>query len=154
MTVGQIVTLMRARIADADPARYEYSDAELIGYINDAVRYVADHVVRMGDPSPLVTETSLRSGDDLPADVIAWAGQYPLNVSGGKVYPEYPIRARFFAYPAPATALTDTLPLSGDFSKILQVATVLARRRNDFDQSQDLAIPAMIQGLFGGAEKK
>ena len=150
MTVAQMLELMRPRIADADPARYEYSDAELIGYLNDAIRYVSDYIVRSGNPVFLANEGVLAEGDSVPEDIIAWAGQYPLNIRGGTVHPDYPVTARWFAYPSILTSLSSAMPLSGDYSKILQVAVILARRRNDFDQTQDMSIPVMVQGLFGG----
>jgi hypothetical protein len=124
----------------------EYTDAELIDYTNAAIVQHTAEMIAGGDPSLVVDEDYLSYGDDLPDRFGGWAGQYAMVASGGKVYPEDgAVKARWFVFPEPVDALTDTMPYADQYTpRLLALATAHALNRNEFDVSQDVQLAEAV----------
>jgi len=80
MTLAQRIDRLRIRLND--PQKIEFSDAELEGYVLDALQAVHAMRIQAKDPKIVVSATVSTT---LPANWAGWVGQVPLKVSGNSV---------------------------------------------------------------------
>ena len=157
MTNGAFLENLRQRIADTD-VPYSYPDTELLRYIDDAVGYVCRELAEQGEGN-LVQTGFFAQGSPVPPRFIAWVGQVPFQVSGGEIQTDTPMFARYHAFPASLyeLSLAGSAWVSARFALeayeglVMQVAVILAKRRNEWDTSPDAAIPHLVKSMVSGS---
>ena len=156
MTNVAFLENLRQRIADTD-APYSYPDTELLRYIDDAIAYVCRELAEEGEGN-LVQTGFFAQGSPLPPRFISWVGQVPYQVSGGGIQTDTPMFARYHAFPASLYEIHQSgaawpasrFPLESYEGIVMQVAVILAKRRNEWDTSPDAAIPRLVKSMVSG----
>jgi len=153
MTVEELLNYVRYQINDTD--KVEYTDAELIGYVNDGLRFISNELIRLSSPILLkYTTLSLTDGvADLPSDFVREEGvldsqgnplesyppikpvdQYGYKIIGNKLYSNNESVDLFYYAPySTVSALTDTIPVPDYMVQLLkEIVIFLALNRNEF----------------------
>lgn len=135
--------IRRLRILINDQNDLEYTDKELLGYINDAVGYLSTYLISTKDPE-MVKEISITQDIDVPDDYCSFSGSYPVYISDNKfkLYdPSATVTARYFATKKTDSVVADNLPFKDIYAPvIIRVASVYALNRNEFNVTQDVTI--------------
>ena len=159
MTRSEIVALVRKLINDEQAAGFTEEGnleepggtTELLNYLDRAVdeyskRGAAAHDVR------LLKRMDAVDGARLPEDFISFAGNAPVDVTGGVMtfygYPGLPVR--YFARLPYVTACEPDAELPWDYDaemKIAALAAIYALNKHEYNVSQDLTLLGM-----GGAD--
>jgi len=153
MTVEEFLNQVRYQINDTDKA--EYSDTELINYVNDALRFISNELIRLSSPILLkYTTLSLTDGAaDLPSDFVREEGvldsqgnllksypaikpadQYGYKIIGDKIYSNNTSLDLFYYALFPFVAsLDDEIPVPAYMVNLLkEIVIFLALNRNEF----------------------
>jgi len=153
MTVEELLTQVRYQINDTD--KVEYTDAELIGYVNDGLDFISKELIRLSSPVLLkYTTLSLTDGAaDLPSDFVREEGvldsqgnplkscppikpvdQYGYKIIGNKLYSNNTsVDLFYYAFYPKVSALTDTIPIPDYMVQLLkEIVIFLALNRNEF----------------------
>ena len=147
MLVSAFLTLLRTRIRDEYKA--EYQDPELIGYLNDALAYWDSTRVVAGD-CLRVKSLTVNPNIAVPANFAKWAGTFPVYILNGTVYSisGSSVACKYYSYSDSFTALTDTINLPNpEITVLLQLATIYALNRNQFDVSTDTSLAKALQDV-------
>jgi len=153
MTVEELLTQVRYQINDTD--KVEYTDTELIGYVNDGLDFISKELIRLSSPVLLkYTTLSLTDGAaDLPNDFVREEGvldsqgnllksyppikpvdQYGYKIIGSKLYSNNTsVDLFYYAFYPKVSALTDTIPIPDYMVQLLkEIVIFLALNRNEF----------------------
>lgn len=132
----------------------EYSDAECLAFLNDAVEETAVLLASLRY-APLIRETILTDGDALPTDYISSVGVHPYRLSentirltGGHTQ----MTLRYYAAP-PALAEGGTLPFDNPtvIESVICAAIIRALRQNEYDTSAEEAHLANLRNALAAA---
>lgn len=150
MRVDAFLAKLRPMIFDSGGVGY--SDSELIDYINAGILAHCNDCIRNGHASFLLKEVRFQYGDTAPDDVLAWAGQFPMEIHNGQVVPyDGSVVAKYYAHPGSVASTDDEIPIPNThIPRLLSVVTALALNRNEYDISQDAAIANRMLGPKGG----
>lgn len=150
MLVSELLAMVRRQIYDVNSL--EYTDAELISYLNSAISILGYELIRVDAPDTTAEVTVSVQGAAKPSDFAQWAGRYPLTISGGLIncYGTLPITARYYKKPAMMTATNNTLPFDNDvYNHLLaQLTAIMALNRNEYEVSQDSALSAEVRKVI------
>jgi hypothetical protein len=125
----------------------DFSDNELITYINRGCFVVNTQLINQSHPST-IKEVTVRDGDDYLVAMprfVNFAGKYPIVFSNGKVVVDDPSKTCVVRYYANVEKLKPSenkeLPIPEDFQDIaIQYARSFSLNRQDMDVTQDAAI--------------
>ena len=165
-TVQDLLIGVRYRINDTDSV--EYTDAELIDYVNEALQVVGNELCRLGAeavrkraaltltdgsaalPSDFVREVEVKSGDAvlLPLPDPEEVDETTYAIEGGRIYSGASELSLLYCAALPlVSAPGDTLPLPDFFAPLLrQMVVFIALNRNEFDTSVEQALLTAFQG--------
>ena len=150
MTISEAISHIKRAVHDRSS---EYSDAELLTFLNDAVRETAVLLASLRY-APLIRETILTSGDGLPNDFLSAVGSHPYRLNEGKVRlldGRTQLTLRYYALPRTLTA-GDTLPFSPAIEEtVLLAAVIRALRHNEYDTSAEEAHLANLRAALASA---
>jgi hypothetical protein len=169
MTVGELLDQIRYMINDRD--KLEYTDNELINYLNQAQDYIANTCINHQYKGFLKTTTlTLTDGvatlpDDFVVESALYAGDPPRNLL--PIAPGTPIEANsyvyritgnqlesdqdtitlvYYSYPQQYFNTTDTINLPPQFINLLREITVfLALNRNEFNTSVEQQLSVLYE---------
>jgi len=153
MLVSDLLTKVRLRIRDKDSV--EYTDNELLGYVNDAILLIGYELIAMQD-AEMIVDLSLESASTLkPANFLRFTGALPVMVQGNNlvVYGKLPCITRYFKKPTLVSTIDETLPFTNEgYNQIMtQIVSMIALNRNEFDVSQDKALIDEVRKLISTA---
>ncbi|QDR80230.1 hypothetical protein [Sporomusa termitida] len=77
--------ITRARLRLKDPGEKTYSRYEMLDYLNDAVDFVSMELIAQQDLD-MIYEINHTSGEALPDNFVAFAGQHPVYTKNGLTY--------------------------------------------------------------------
>jgi len=142
MLGSELITQVRYRVRDT--GKKTYTDEELLQYCNDAIQSVGSDLI-VAKHQYLLDTGSFETGDSVPTGWVAWCGQVPAEVYGGKIYlfsgVDSPLAAKYIRMPTPLESTTSTVDLPTEsLSAVVSQASVLAMNRNGLDVQQDMAI--------------
>jgi hypothetical protein len=145
--VSTALTMVRKQIYDVNSL--EYTDEELINYLNSAISLLGYELIKADAPD-ITAEITISVVDTAkPTGFVQWAARYPLTVSGGLInaYGTLPITARYYKHPALVAATTDNLPFDNDIYNhlLVQLTAIMALNRNEYEISQDSALAGEIK---------
>ena len=165
MKVGDLITQIRAAINDT--RKIEYTDDELIIYINQSQDYIANTAINAGYKGFLKTATlQLTDGEaDLPSDFVrenaVLAGTtrlLPISTTNLVTSSTYQIVGNklktqndevtlvYYAYPQQYLTVNDELQLPQHFINLLKEMTIfLALNRNEFNTGVEQQLSALYE---------
>jgi len=150
MLVSEALTKIRDRISDQDA--FGYTDSEIINYINDAIAVLWLHLISLGKNEVIKRVTSNITPFTKPSDFYQIIGNPTIIENGDNLenYGKLPIEFCYYAKPSTIATTTDTLPFNNYayHSAIIQVASMYALNRNEFDISQDKVILDELRALI------
>lgn len=152
MLVSAFLTKLRFRIRDE--YKVEYSDAELIDYLNDALSYWDSIKVVNYEPTKLKSLV-VNPNVAVPSDFAKFAGTYPVYILNGNIYSVSgsSVTCKYFAFSDFFDELTDNINLPNpEITVLLQLATVYALNRNQFDVSTDTSLAKALQDVVAQAK--
>lgn len=153
MTVKELLNYVRYQINDVD--KVEYSDTELIGYVNEGLRFISNELIRLSSPL-LLKKTTLELTDgeaDLPSDFIkeeavlnsqgqalkSYPPSYPIDqygykILGNKLYSNNTsVDLIYYASYSSVSTLDSILPIPDYMVSLLrEIVIFLALNRNEF----------------------
>ena len=147
MLVSAFLTLLRTRIRDEYKA--EYQDSELISYLNDALAYWDSTRVVAGD-CLRVKALTVNPNVTVPTNFAKWAGTFPVYILNGTVYSTDggSVTCKYYSYSDSFASLNDNINLSNpEITVLLQLATIYALNRNQFDVSTDTSLAKALQDV-------
>ena len=166
MTVEEL--LQQVRYAINDTQKVEYTDAELINYVNDALRFVSNELIRLSSPLMLKTTTLnfIDNSADLPSDFIREeaviangivlnsipATQEPgtLNykILGNKIYSKNnQVLLLYYAGFPSVLALNQSVPIPDYMlSLVKSIVAFLALNRNEYNTSVEQELIKVFSG--------
>lgn len=147
MLVSAFLTQLRFRIRDE--FKVEYPDNELIGYLNDALAYWDSTRVVASDPLR-VKSLVVNPSASVPTNFAKWAGTFPVYILGETVYTTEatPVTCKYYSYSDGYDELTDSINLANpEIVILLQLATIYALNRNQFDVSTDTSLAKALQDV-------
>ena len=147
MKVSDFLTLVRARIRDN--YRVEYDDAELIGYINDAISYWSACSVANSDLLKVKT-VSVNPYTDVPDDFAKFCGVYPITIESGRIISDdgTQVLCKYYAYDGLISDVEDNLIYSApEISILLQLTCIYALNRNQFDVTTDASLSKALSDV-------
>ena len=147
MLVSAFLTKLRLRIRDE--YKVEYTDDELIGYLNDALAYWDSTRIVSADPLRLKSLT-VNPNATVPTDFAKWAGTYPVYIQNGNVYSASgdSVACKYYAYSTSFASTSDNINLPNpEISILLQLSTIYALNKNQFDVSTDTSLAKALQDV-------
>jgi len=142
MLGSELITQVRYRVRDT--MKKTYTDEELLMYANDAIQTVGADLIPMKHQHLLETG-SFANADSVPTGWVAWCGQVPAEVYGGKIYllagASTPLAAKYVRKPAVLATVASTVDLPDEFIPAVVTQTaILALNRNGLDVQPEMAI--------------
>lgn len=145
----------RVRILINDQNKLEYSDPELIGYINDAIGYLSTYLISAKDPE-MVSEINVAEGGIVPTNFCSFSGSYPVYIVDNtfKLYdPTTPFTARYFASKQTTNTRNSTFPFKDIYIPVvIRLASIYALNRNEFNITQDNTIIVDMLNMIKAAK--
>lgn len=154
MLVSAFLTKLRLRIRDE--YKEEYTDDELISYLNDALAYWDSTRIVTSDPLRLKS-LIVNPNIAVPLDFAKWAGTYPVYIQNGTVYSVSgsSITCKYFAYSDSFTSTSDNINLPNpEIIVLLQLATIYALNKNQFDVTADTSLAKALQDVVAQSKVK
>lgn len=155
--IPEILRRVRERITDLDVV--EFTNTELVGYVNDAIDWLGLQRIQAGDPE-MVEELTVSEGDKLPFYYHSLCGIFPVVITGSvfSIMGSTTAVIRYFAtkphvhYVAASNYYS---PLHSPFKPaydtlLIQRTAILALNRNADDISQDEKL--LAQQAAGGVQ--
>lgn len=152
MKVSDFITLVRARIRDN--YNLEYSDNELIGYINDAISYWSACSVANKDKLT-IRALMVNPYVEVPIDFAKWAGTYPVYILNNQVIStnNNAVECKYYAFDSHISSVTDNLKYDAPtISVLLQLTCIYALNRNQFDVSTDTSLAKSLSDVLAQAK--
>ena len=167
MTVDELLQEVRYQIHDTD--KVEYTDSELISYVNDALRFISNELIRCGS-ALLLKRTSLSLTDGqagLPADFVKEqavldsqgyvlqslapsepVSRYGYKIVGSTIYSDNStLELYYFASFPSVSALNEDVPVPDYMlSLVKQIVVFLALNRNEYSLSVEAELIKLFQG--------
>lgn len=155
MKVSEVIADIRE---EANDISNEYSNKQLMRYINSAIQQVSLLLINHGSYL-MIEEKLFRNGDSLPKNFSKFAGFYPVQVNSMKIefidsaYNSTGMALKFFATKPNVTDEAGNMPFEHDAvnSIIIQSATIMALNRNEFDVTQDLGLCEQLKQVLVAA---
>ena len=157
MLVSEAIKTVRRRVNDEYDSGY--SDEDIIGYLNDAIKYLASAMIVRCDPV-LIKEYDISgtsSNNPVPKNFARFAGGYPVRRNGSNflVTDGSPIvTTKYFYYPDNVTDLTDELPFSDSnmlLTVIINLTCIYALNKHEFNVQQDEVLRNQLEDLINTA---
>jgi hypothetical protein len=156
LLVSDFITNVRYRINDT--LKIEYTDDELINYINDALAVLSLELITLKDPLVIKTLSVASTGTNVPSDYHSLAGIYPLTITEGVLtpYDSVALTINYFKMLPSVTATTDSITLTNPayYDMLLQRVAITALNRNEFVLTQDISLLQVDKQTFGGSKAK
>ena len=167
MTVADLITQIRRAINDV--GAIEYTDDELVDYINQAQDYITNTCInhqykgflksitltltdgKVTLPSDFVVESAVLSGNRncLPVAPGEQTKQnsYTYKIIGNELYSDQSeLTLIYYSYPSSYTQTTDTISLPNHFINLLkEISIYLALNRNEFDTRLEQQLSALYE---------
>ena len=152
MNIANTINDIRARISDNDGI--EYTDKEIVGYINDALFavWLQLKAIRCKDVINSIDITAVSQAK--PLDFFDFTNRQPVVSYGDnfEVYGDLPILKATYFTKSPHINVGDTIVSVFDDnydSAVVQIACLYALNRNEFNIQQDQSLVAQVKGLIG-----
>lgn len=147
MTVAELITKIRYRIFDTDTT--EYSDNELMRYINDAILLIHSQLINAYHPSTIATVTlSNPSTPKAGLNLFKLLDIKNAVIDTGDTLDAYgtlPITVKYFKQPTLITAVENIMPFADAYNQVVeQIATSMALARGQYDVNDEKAFTADI----------
>lgn len=145
---------LQIRQLTKDTNAIEYTTAELMNYINTAIKLVSTYLIGNKDPE-MIVDITISDGTSVPSNFMSFVGIYPVYISGSvfKLYnTASPVSARYFATKADITDMANTIPFKDALLPIVtRLAAMQALNRNEFDITQDTKILDELMSSYKAA---
>lgn len=161
MLVSDAITDIRNKIDDT-AADGDFSDSELISFLNEAITYISSYLITASNPLATKKTTVTAEALTVPSDFVKMAGTFPLRIVGNAF--EFidstttSVTIKYFANVPSVSKTTDSMPLSnGTFNIVaIRIAVNLALNQMKYNITQDQAITTeltnIINSSFGHAQ--
>lgn len=150
MTVDDLFTRVRNRIYDIDKS--EYTDAELIRYLNDAILIVHGELMNVNDSSVVSSINLIAVSTPKPTDFYKMIqNRLPLivNATTLDVYGNLPVLVNYYKKPILVNILSDTVPYSDILSQVLeQIVSSIALNKGQWDTTEEKNITESIKKML------
>lgn len=152
MNIKKTINDIRVRISDND--EIEYTDSELVGYINDALFAIWLQLKAVKNKEVVRRIDVTANNQAKPNDFFYFTARYPIVCIGDRfeTYGQLPINDVTYYSKSPKVSVTDVdVSVFGDNydSAIVQVACLYALNRNEFNIQQDHSLANEVRGLIG-----
>ena len=153
MNKADLLDKLRLVLCDAQKIGFP-EDSELFDYLDRATSFYSEQMIAVRDPS-MMKNIPVMGTMLLPDDFVRMAGQHPVAIVGKSMeyYGAVPHEILYFArLPLPSTfGDDDELPYTVDqVVMIVNMASVYAQNRNEYDITQDTAlISAWAEAMKG-----
>ena len=151
MLVSDFLTLVRARIRDN--YKLEYTDDELIGYLNDAISYWSSCCINNKDKynvRTLIVDPFV----DVPADFGKFAGTFPVYIIDKRIISNdnKKVTCKYYAFDSHVTSISDKLDFDPPICSVLvQLTCIYALNRNQFDVTTDTSLLKSLSDVVATA---
>ena len=153
MKVSDLIPRIRDKIQDSG---IEYTDSDVINYINEAIAYLSNLLISANDPN-MVVEQEVKDQDTIPNGFVKFAGLFPLSPANGKfniTNGDASVSARYFCMKPAIALITDTVPFQDQYStQLVNRASIIALNRNEFNVAQDISMDQDINGTAANARR-
>lgn len=150
MIVNEAISNMRIRLTDTE--KLEYTDGELVNYLNDAINIIWLQLAASMNPEVIKKITISTANQSKPADFYKFTAKHPVITVGDtfEVYGSTPIEAFYITKAPKISSPSETKVLFNDLydSAIIQIACLYALNTNEFDISQDSALASEARKLI------
>jgi hypothetical protein len=139
----------------SDEDEVEYSDTELINYLNVGIRFVSGLIIRRGNAGTMLKELTVTpAGTAIPSDLFEVAGNPPIKILDNtlKSMDTSNVTINYFYIKPFVTLLTPSLPFQDIYTHlVVQQAVITALVTNDLSIDDNVKVlDRDIQLLFGG----
>jgi hypothetical protein len=139
----------------SDEDEVEYSDTELINYLNVGIRFVSGLIIRRGNAGTMLKELTVTpAGTAIPSDLFEVAGNPPIKILDDtlKSMDTSNVTINYFYIKPFVTLLTPSLPFQDIYTHlVVQQAVITALVTNDLSIDDNVKVlDRDIQLLFGG----
>lgn len=153
MLVSELITRIRQRINDTTSVvdDREFSDTELLGYVNDAFTFLGGFLIARKEPE-MITSASVADTGAVPSNFHSFVGEVPAWVEGA-LFHTYggAVTLRYYVTPALASSVGSTVPFMDSRSAVLvQLASIYALNRLEYNVDMDKALMEACLSMTGG----
>ena len=154
MTVDRFLSTVRTRLRDE--LKEEYTDSELIDYLNDAISSVSMKHIMLKNPE-FINELVFTGGNEqIPDDFVKFVSEYPVYLIGRNIKSYYPlvesIELRYYQTFPFVISLTDEIKFREPYvSEVILLTTKLALGKNGYDLTQEDKDLANYSSILQGA---